>query len=139
MTYISFPSNSRLRHKTRSWLCPQPLSPPTKIYQKEASYRSGILQIDLIWWKRIFNGRQPLMEDALSLKTLIDGRRHLMEDDLWCKRTFDGRQTLMEGDHLIAAIFFCSNLNVTIKTKQCSWVLRLLKLTNFWSVYLAFE
>ena len=40
---------------------------------------------DDIWWKTLFDGRQPLMEDDLRRKTTFDGRRSLTEDDLWQK------------------------------------------------------
>ena len=46
--------------------------------------------------KRTFDGRRPLMEDALWWKTNFDGRRHLTEDNLWRKTTFDGRWPLIK-------------------------------------------
>ena len=42
-------------------------------------------RLPLIWWKTIFDGRQPLMEDDLWWKMPFDGRRPLMEDGLWWK------------------------------------------------------
>ena len=64
---------------------------------------------DDLWWKTVYEGRQPLMEDYLYgrrpliednlwWKTTFNGRQPLMEDDLWWKTTFDERQPLMEDD-----------------------------------------
>ena len=63
-----------------------------------ANNKSGILHIDLAWWKTIFDGRQPFMEDHLWWKTTYDGRRPFREDDLLLKTTFDGRWHLNKDD-----------------------------------------
>ena len=86
-----------------SWLCFSPVTwtrrtrtrtTPTKIYQKEVNYRSGILHMDLIWWKTTFDRRSrfPLMEDN------SEGRWPLIEEELWWKMTFGGRPPTVEDD-----------------------------------------
>ena len=49
--------------------------PKKKICQKEVNFRSGILHLDITWW------RQPLMEDDLWWMTRFNGRQP-MEDVL---------------------------------------------------------
>ena len=39
-----------------------------------------------LWWKTIFDGRRPLMEEDQWWKTTFDGRQILMEDDRYRKR-----------------------------------------------------
>ena len=50
---------------------------------------------DTLWWKTIFDGRQPLMEDNLWLKTTFDGIWHLIDEEIWWKTTFDKEDALL--------------------------------------------
>ena len=63
------------------------MEPHTKIYQKDVNCMSGILHVDLTWWKKTFNRRG--MEDYIWWNTTLDRYWPLMEAGIWWKKPFD--------------------------------------------------
>ena len=111
---------------------------------------------DKFWWKRIFDGRHPLvkttfMEDDFWWKTTFDGRQHLMEDTLWWKNTFDGRQLLLKATFSACKTTFkwkkqsfwtrgFHNWMFTLKTNSCQKILSLLcRSLDMWPTFVSFS